>query len=246
MKFALYIPFIPFQLFLQFPIFFYHMMEANPTVSQFPHISKGEFETACEQLVQLFTKHESKNHSDWVSVEIIHRDGDVYLRIQKELSIPSSGSQSPDIPSSEADEIEEDEEDEAELRPGIGSPQTVIQYDIILSPAYSLPTLYFSLLSPNPTFSIPSLDTLYTHIIPVSFTNQTSAVGVIGGVTITDHPITHRPVYFIHPCQTAAVLRASVEEGKKVEPLDYLVLWMGAMGSCVGLSVPVGLVTAPT
>ncbi|KAF2280672.1 uncharacterized protein EI97DRAFT_5285 [Westerdykella ornata] len=216
-------------------------IEANSnTVAQFPHISSNEFASGCEQLVELFLTAPANNQSDWLSAEVIPQDGSVGLRIQKEIFISDSAAGSPDSSSDDqVDDIPEEEEDEGELRPTHCS--SFVQYDILFSPTYSLPTLYFTLVSPNPTLCIPSLEVLYTHLIPPSSRSQTLAVGVMGGVTITDHPVTNKPVYFIHPCQTAAVLKASVKRGMRVSPVDYLVLWVGAMGACVGLHMPLGL-----
>ena len=54
-----------------------------------------------------------------------------------------------------------------------------------------------------------------------------------------EHPLTSFPVFFIHPCQTVAVLEASVD--RDITPTQYLKLWIGAMGGYVGLTLPVAL-----
>jgi ubiquitin-like-conjugating enzyme ATG10 len=56
-------------------------------------------------------------------------------------------------------------------------------------------------------------------------------------ILLKDHPITNSPAFFIHPCQTAAVLDASIAN-QDLSPLKYLTLWIGAMGNCVGLNIP--------
>ena len=56
-----------------------------------------------------------------------------------------------------------------------------------------------------------------------------------------DNPVTNRPAFSIHPCRTAAVLEASLI-APDVTALEYLILWVGAMGKCVGLDMPVILV----
>ena len=55
-----------------------------------------------------------------------------------------------------------------------------------------------------------------------------------------DHPITNSPAFFIHPCQTAAVLESSSTK-KGLTSVEYLMLWIGAMGKSVGLNVPISL-----
>jgi hypothetical protein len=56
-----------------------------------------------------------------------------------------------------------------------------------------------------------------------------------------DHPATNRPVFFIHPCQTAEVMAASVG-GQNITAYDYLLIWVGALGKFVGLDVPMSLI----
>jgi ubiquitin-like-conjugating enzyme ATG10 len=52
--------------------------------------------------------------------------------------------------------------------------------------------------------------------------------------------MSNRPVFFIHPCQTAEVMEASI--GKKdVTAEEYLMVWIGALGKCVGLNIPLAL-----
>lgn len=134
--------------------------------------------------------------------------------------------------------------------------EVTVEYDIVLSPSYQVPVLYFNIKDPTFRFP-PTMDTLYHHIIPPHFKAQAENIGVIGGITVTvrlgccnlltselillkDHPITNSPAFFIHPCQTAAVLEASLASDH-VTPLEYLTLWIGAMGKCVGLNIPVAL-----
>lgn len=136
-----------------------------------------------------------------------------------------------------------------------------IHYDIILSPTYRVPMLYIHISDPRHRFP-PTLDTLYQYLIPPQYASQTQDVGVLGGITVTvrhsfrslyirvsgrcransqqDHRIESRPVFFIHPCRTVEVMEASAG-GSDVGTDEYLVLWIGAMGKCVGLDVPLAL-----
>lgn len=50
--------------------------------------------------------------------------------------------------------------------------------------------------------------------------------------------MTGLPAFFIHPCNTATALSRVVEEGKVPNVIEYLMLWLGIVGGCVGLSVP--------
>lgn len=118
----------------------------------------------------------------------------------------------------------------------------IANYDIIVSPTYRVPVLYIS-ISDNRHRYPATMNTLHEHLIPSEFRGQTDIVGVMGGITVTDHPVTNNPVFFIHPCQTAEVIEASVAK-KEITPMEYLMVWIGALGKCVGLNVPLALVKA--
>lgn len=59
--------------------------------------------------------------------------------------------------------------------------------------------------------------------------------------SIQNHPITDFPAYFVHPCNTAEAMR-EVIGSRIVSPLEYLQIWIGQVGSCVGLYLPSQLV----
>lgn len=52
-------------------------------------------------------------------------------------------------------------------------------------------------------------------------------------------------MFFVHPCQTAEVMSASVG-GREVDAHEYLLMFLGAMGKCVGLDVPMELAVEGT
>lgn len=64
------------------------------------------------------------------------------------------------------------------------APQVVIEYDIILSPSYQVPVLYFSIRDPGFKFP-PTMENLYQHIIPPTYKDEARSAGIIGGITIT-------------------------------------------------------------
>jgi ubiquitin-like-conjugating enzyme ATG10 len=47
-------------------------------------------------------------------------------------------------------------------------------------------------------------------------------------------------VFFVHPCQTAEVMDASVGK-REITAEEYLMVWIGALGKCVGLNIPLAL-----
>jgi hypothetical protein len=89
-------------------------------VSLFPHIQPPEFESACTQLQDLVALHPDKQ-SNWLSTEVIYRDGCVYLKIRKRLAPldPSHGNTALKAEAeTDADaevEIEDEDDDEDEV-----------------------------------------------------------------------------------------------------------------------------------
>jgi ubiquitin-like-conjugating enzyme ATG10 len=215
-------------------------------LSNFPHLTALEFDQACTSLITEFDHHEHKQNK-WQSVELISRNGTKYLRITRLLSNISSTSNTSRAAansSEESDDLDEVEiEDDDDHALTTEKCRVVVNHDIHLSPTYSLPILYTHITDPQHRFP-PTMDILYTYLIPPHFRAQTQDTGVMGGVTVADHPATGRPVFVVHACRTAEVLGAVVggeKRRKGVEVEEYLLLWIGALGGCVGLSVPLGL-----
>jgi ubiquitin-like-conjugating enzyme ATG10 len=216
-------------------------------LSAFPHLTAKEFEQACIDLRQRY--HRGSSQDDWQSVEIVHSFDATYLRIIKELNRESGplldSNQQPQqeaiySPQHDVEEQDEFQEDDDEALRVVSEPQPFIHYDILLSPVYRIPVLYFSISDPQHRY-LPTMATLYKHVIPSQFKAQAESAGVIGGVTINDHPVTNRPVFFIHPCRTAEVMQASVGN-RDIAAEEYLLMWIGALGQCVGLNIPLALV----
>lgn len=65
----------------------------------------------------------------------------------------------------------------------------------------------------------------------------------MGALSMTDHPVTGMPAYFVHPCRTAEAMDA-VTEHRNVTPDGYLLMWLGMVGPSVGLDVPIELAEA--
>ena len=203
-------------------------------LSCFPHLTDLEFEAGCSDLLEKFRRR-IHTQNEWISVEIIDQYEIRQLRITKALSTAGRAPTS-DENETELDDLEDDDEEALQQACKIGP---VVNYDIILSPTYRVPVLYISIADSQHRFP-PTMATLYEHLIPPTFKAQIEAVGVIGGITITDHAVTNRPVFFIHLCQTAAVMEASVGE-RNVTADEYLTIWIGALGKCAGLEVPLAI-----
>lgn len=62
-------------------------------------------------------------------------------------------------------------------------------------------------------------------------------------LTFQYHPVADQPAYFVHPCNTPEALLA-LKPDKSLTPEEYMLLWLGLIGSSVGLHVPSKLITA--
>jgi ubiquitin-like-conjugating enzyme ATG10 len=204
-------------------------------LSAFPHLTDSEFEDACNSLFQKFHQ-KTDSQQEWLSVDKLSQHETAFLRITKPL--PSRKEPSFDNGSElEYDKVAEDDE---EALHDTTTPQPTMHFDIILSPTYRVPVLYISIADTQHRYP-PTMETLYEYLVPAQFKAQTENVGVMGGITITDHPATSKPVFFIHPCRTAEVMEASIEKGRDVTAKEYLMVWMGSLGKSVGLNIPLAL-----
>ncbi|KAJ5032569.1 uncharacterized protein L3040_009169 [Drepanopeziza brunnea f. sp. 'multigermtubi'] len=134
------------------------------------------------------------------------------------------------------DTTEEEADDEALSQP-LGPPrytqysdQPFVTYEIHLHPTYRMPTLWFTLHSlpmGEPTFD---LDSVYRYLVPTEYKSRLRAAGITGGFSAAPHPITGIPAFFVHPCQTKEAM-----ESFDCSLRNYLMVWLGLVGGCVGL-----------
>lgn len=61
-------------------------------------------------------------------------------------------------------------------------PKIQIDYDILLSPTYQVPVLYFVLRWHNHEGSV-DLDAVYQYIVPEQYRMQLQSVGIMGGIS---------------------------------------------------------------
>ncbi|KAK0761104.1 hypothetical protein N5P37_006048, partial [Trichoderma harzianum] len=120
-------------------------------------------------------------------------------------------------------------------RPGFG----YVAYEIHLHPTYRVPCLWFSLHdlpSDEPAFNI---DTVFRRLVPDSYKDGLRrGVGGIGGISADHHPITGVPSFFLHPCLLGDAI-SSFQCSRE----NYLMIWFGLVGGCVGLWVPKEMAT---
>lgn len=110
-----------------------------------------------------------------------------------------------------------------------------------------MPVLYITFFdaATEKNIALPSPDELYRVLVPDGFKAAMRDVGVMGALSVADHPVTGIPAYFVHPCRTQEALTPFLGETQSRatdrKALEYLMLWFGVIGASVGLSVPVNV-----
>ncbi|KAI0966979.1 hypothetical protein F4678DRAFT_264363 [Xylaria arbuscula] len=109
-----------------------------------------------------------------------------------------------------------------------------VVYEVHLHPTYQAPCLWFTLHNLPIDESPLDLDSVFRHLVPDNFKDTLrSSQGSIGGISIEHHPITGVPTFFVHPCFLGDIM-AHFDCPKA----DYITMWLGLAGGCVGLWVP--------
>ncbi|GAB7335169.1 hypothetical protein MBLNU13_g07000t2 [Cladosporium sp. NU13] len=189
-------------------------------------------------------------HGDWEDVRVLERYGTRYLRITRRIVDNSRAKQASHNSQASEDEVAIPDEDDSEalVTPvGTRDCSRAVQCDIVYSPAYQVPVLYltFAERSTRKTIALPSPDEFYKALVPDDFKSPMRSIGVMGALSMAEHPITGTPAYFVHPCRTQEAMSPLLENaGPKAEPCSatqYLLLWFGVIGASVGLSVPISV-----
>ncbi|KAF7557659.1 hypothetical protein G7046_g5993 [Stylonectria norvegica] len=132
------------------------------------------------------------------------------------------------------DMMDAEDLDEALLVKHLPGPDVgVVQYEIHLHPTYRVPCLWFTLRGlplDEPAFNI---DTVFRRLVPDEYKAGLRTVNGIGGISADHHPITGVPSFFVHPC-----LLGDAISNFECDRANYLMIWLGLVGGCVGLWVP--------
>ncbi|KAI0172343.1 hypothetical protein GGR52DRAFT_465457 [Hypoxylon sp. FL1284] len=137
-------------------------------------------------------------------------------------------------------EIEESDEEilcRRSSRPSFGTSH--VKYEIHLHPTYRAPCLWFSLHNLLPGESALDIETVFRRLVPSQFANSLRQVGPVSAISIDHHPITGVPSFFVHPCALGDAMA-----GFDCPKEDYLMVWLGLIGGCVGLWIPSQLAAA--
>ncbi|KAI2463674.1 hypothetical protein F4781DRAFT_437208 [Annulohypoxylon bovei var. microspora] len=113
-----------------------------------------------------------------------------------------------------------------------------VKYEIHLHPTYRAPCLWFSLHNLPATEPAFDIETVFRRLVPEQYKSSLRQMGPIGGISIDHHPITGLPSFFVHPCVLGDAM-----VGFDCSKEDYLMIWLGLVGGCVGLWVPQQMAT---
>ncbi|KAG5290230.1 autophagy-related protein Atg10 [Histoplasma ohiense] len=249
-------------------------MTALTSLSAFPYLTRDEFTAACRALisrVDTFLHHDEGDPTTslgWTGVRLETKDDEVVLIIQKKLDDRKSTSpqhlkhpgdtfknevEEEDDDTADIVELNDDDDDDDDVDDDNDPEELIrqactnlqVEYNIMLSPTYQVPILYFFLHDTKNDSSGMSakspdrhLDLIYNRIVPAPYRSELKSVGILGGLSIGHHPISDLPVYFVHPCNTPDALRDIAGSKPEVTAETYLLLWLGLVGNCVGLHVP--------
>lgn len=148
-------------------------------LASFPQLVDSEFDEACSALLSRFELH-GHRQNEWTAADSFSQNGLSCLSITKPLLLHSGV---PDA-SDGTGETELDEDDDEVAQTSTTAPRAVIRYDVVLSPSYRVPVLYFNISDTRHRYP-PTMETLYSHVIPQAFKAQAEHGGVIGGITVT-------------------------------------------------------------
>ncbi|CCU78863.1 unnamed protein product [Blumeria hordei] len=113
------------------------------------------------------------------------------------------------------------------------SSQPYVIYEIHLHPTYNMPTLWFTLHDLNAEESGLDLEVVYRYLVQPQYQLQLRSTGIIGALSAAPNPVTGVPAFFIHPCQTKEAM-----DDFNCPLDDYLSVWIGIVGGCIGLWLP--------
>ncbi|KAH0364723.1 hypothetical protein KCU65_g6634, partial [Aureobasidium melanogenum] len=186
-------------------------------VSAFPYLTADEFINACAHIQPL------------LSDSALLADESACLRVTRRLAaalVVNADAQ--EHVDSQLD-TPEDHDEEAIVKHSENNSFVTVHYDILLSPSYRVPVVYMTASPPLP------VSNFFDLVVPHHFRDAMRETGVMGAISMTDHPLTGMPACFVHPCRTADTMCATRSGDIHVQ--DYMLLWLGIVGASVGLNV---------
>ncbi|KAF9088841.1 hypothetical protein BGX23_007092 [Mortierella sp. AD031] len=217
-------------------------------------LSYNDFEIAIKAFLR-----QTRHHSPWSYVEYSPRRETTSTAIDPAdlLLLDELTEQLDDIPDYEG------EEDESSLDPVIETADTTtldflsVNYHIVFSPSYQVPVLYFNAYRPDG--AAISLEEIYESLVPEEWRGAIRNAGLNGGISQQDHPVLNTPYFYMHPCETVALMETvlqnsssslmnadTADESQTSYLETYIVTWLSFTGQAIGVSVPTDVVAFNT
>ncbi|KKK18828.1 hypothetical protein ARAM_005216 [Aspergillus rambellii] len=216
------------------------------SLSTFPFLTPDEFQGACRAFLhRVHVVGLAK--VGWLSIQL-QATGPI-LKISQSLGGSRTSPEDDsviafmDAEDSQFEAYEAYEEDPEALVHTSNTCETLqVDYDVLLSPTYQVPVLYFILRQvgyPKPL----GIDEVYRYLVPDQYRKEIQSVGIMGGISFGYHPISGTPAFFVHPCNTADAMR-HIADRHSISPEAYLIMWLGLVGNCLRLHLPSELFAA--
>ncbi|KAL4985050.1 hypothetical protein BDW68DRAFT_189980 [Aspergillus falconensis] len=197
-------------------------------LSSFPYLTNDEFESGCRAFLHR-VQVAGRLPKPWSSIRF-QTNGQTLKICQKLSSGHDSPARSMD---NEDTQLKAWEEDTEALIRTSSMRELQVDYDILLSPTYQVPVLYFFLRRADKPLGI---DEVYDYLVPDQHRKNIQNVGIMGGISFGYHPVSGTPAFFVHPCNTAGAMRGIASE-HGISPEAYLIAWLGLVGTSVGLQL---------
>lgn len=187
------------------------------SLPNYPFLDKHEFRLICEEFAASIEERDT-DPSDWQSVQcrmVVRlprhshtdsvrldsywlQDNDCFLRMSRAATAPETeqtiqSPESPDDGSKSSDEMMEEIDEEALPRQADRGSQKHdfhIEYDLLLSPSYFVPVLYFSVRDSKGQL-MTELEMIYILLVPQVYRSQMRDVGIMGGLSMAVSSLRH-------------------------------------------------------
>ncbi|KAG6000319.1 hypothetical protein E4U43_001628 [Claviceps pusilla] len=168
-------------------------------------------------------------------IRTLERNNDLDLDLDLDLARCSlSGGQIDESVALEDGEmVDAEEADKAAIVTHPARDTEFVAYEIHLHPTYRVPCLWFSIHGLPPHEPAFNIDTVFRLLVPDEYKESLRGMGGVGGISADHHPLTGLPSFFVHPC-----LLGDAMSNFSCDSKNYLIVWLGLVGGCVGLWVP--------
>ncbi|GET50453.1 ubiquitin-like-conjugating enzyme ATG10 isoform X1 [Rhizophagus irregularis DAOM 181602=DAOM 197198] len=207
---------------------------------QYPFLTRQEFDIAAKSFLEQSKKSGEYDGDLWVWNEHEKLKGFGYLSrrlIIQKLKNDSINENITDIITDDEqfEQVEEEIEDPSTLNiTDTAAEYFTVDYHIIYSASYKVPVLYFNAYRKEPS----RLEDIKT-------------AGFHGGISQQDHPTLLIPFYYLHPCETATLMKSIVNTSqpatsnsnnnnnllREISIEGYIRSWLSLVGNVVGLKI---------